>query len=151
MVSFEEMIRALDLRNVLLKFLMNVAHPFLRKNFKIDMDEVQAWVLENTPEATVMNQFITVIVSAIFWKIVFLVLHYAIIPTFMNAFKSSDKIKPWFEKSAKEKEWYTSYWHAIVHAFVATAGAVYCFIYADGSKGTTWFHCNYYKLNMFPI
>ena len=55
MVSFEEMIRALDLKNVLLKFLTKVAHPTLKKNFKIDMDEVQAWVFKNVPECTLMN------------------------------------------------------------------------------------------------
>jgi hypothetical protein len=28
---------------------------------------------------------------------------------------------------------------------------LYCFIYADGVAGTTWFHCNFYKLNMFDV
>ena len=95
MVSFDEMIRSLDLKNVLLRFLTNVAHPFLKKNFEIDMDEVQAWVFNNVPECTLMNQVATIIIGAIFYKVVFLVLHYVIIPQFMNVFKNNEYIKNW--------------------------------------------------------
>ena len=95
MVSFEEMIRALDLKNVLLRFLTNSLHPFLKKTFKIDMDEVQAWVFKSVPECTLMNQVATVVISAIMWKVVFLVLHYVIIPLFMSVFKNNAAVKHW--------------------------------------------------------
>ena len=46
---------------------------------------------------------------------------------------------------------YTGHHHGMIHAFISCAGAVYGFIYADGVEGTTWFHCNWYKLNMFDV
>jgi len=38
-----------------------------------------------------------------------------------------------------------------MHAAIASTFAILCFVYADGTPNTTWFHCNYYKLHMFPI
>ena len=108
MVSFEEMIRALDLKNVLLRFLMKVAHPFLKKNFKIDMDELQAWVFKNVPEPTLMTSVATIVISAMVWQLVFWVLHYAMIPAFMNAFKKNPAIKHWQVMDERAKQWYTS-------------------------------------------
>ena len=103
MVSFEEMIRALDLKNVLLKFLTNVAHPFLKKTYKIDMDDVQAWVFKNVPECTQTYQLATIVVGAIVWQVVFWVLHYMMIPIFMNAFKSNAAIKHWHAMDERAK------------------------------------------------
>ena len=50
-----------------------------------------------------------------------------------------------------DKMFYLTFWNANLHASLSAIGSIYCFIYADGEVGTTWFHCNYYKLTMFPI
>jgi hypothetical protein len=47
--------------------------------------------------------------------------------------------------------YYTSYLHAISHALFSGMASLFCMIYADGVKDTTWFHCNFYKLHMFDI
>jgi hypothetical protein len=52
---------------------------------------------------------------------------------------------------AKAKIWYTSYMHGIVHGLVSTLGAQYCFFYADGKSGTTWFTDEEYWSQMFPL
>ena len=49
----------------------------------------------------------------------------------------------------KQKMLYTSNLHHMIFGMVAFWGAVYCFLYADGVTDTTWFHCNFYKINMF--
>ena len=36
-----------------------------------------------------------------------------------------------------------------VVSLLSAAAAVYGLIYADGTAGTTWFHCNYYRLHYF--
>ena len=51
--------------------------------------------------------------------------------------------------SKRDQWYYTSYVHSSVHAIFGVMAATYGFIYADGQPGTTWFHCNYYKLHMF--
>jgi len=50
-----------------------------------------------------------------------------------------------------EQMYYTSFIVAIIHAFFAVFGAVFCFLYADGEKNTTWLHDNYFKMHMFDI
>lgn len=50
---------------------------------------------------------------------------------------------------ARDQWYYTSYWHGSLHAVFSVIAATYGFLYADGQYGTTWFHCNYYKLHMF--
>ena len=51
---------------------------------------------------------------------------------------------------SKSEQWYyASYFHGTIHAIFGVIGAIYGFLYADGQFGTTWFHCNYYKLHMF--
>ena len=58
----------------------------------------------------------------------------------MNALRSGNKwTEHWFEMDHKAKIWYSSYMHGIVHGLISTIGAHYCFIYADGKSGTTWF------------
>lgn len=51
--------------------------------------------------------------------------------------------------SNNERWKYSSLYHGTIHSFFAVLAAIFGFIYADGQYGTTWFHCNYYKLNMF--
>ena len=36
-----------------------------------------------------------------------------------------------------------------MHGTFASLFAGLCFIYADGTPNTTWFHCNFYKLHTF--
>ena len=57
-----------------------------------------------------------------------------------------------FKNLNKTDQWYySSYILGIVHALFAFNGALWCFIYADGEVGTTWYHCNYFKHHMFDI
>jgi len=53
--------------------------------------------------------------------------------------------------SPKQKMLYTSNIHHVLFGLVAFTGAVYGFLYADGVPDTTWFHCNFYKINMFDF
>ena len=69
MVQFEEMIKSLELREVLLKFLEQHLHPMLLNNFGLDMDLLQARVLKELPPFTFTSAMIVCIVSAIYWHI----------------------------------------------------------------------------------
>ena len=40
MVHFDEMVRSLELREVLLRFLETQLHPLLKRSFGLDMDQV---------------------------------------------------------------------------------------------------------------
>ena len=94
----------------------------------------------------------TILVAILFWFIMYIFLHYAIITPFMTVFRYRFKwIEPFHKLSEREKRYYSSYWHATLHAIISTFLSIYCFIYADGVAGTTWFHCNFYKLNMFDV
>ena len=63
-----------------------------------------------------------------------------------KAFPSNQNV---LSASKADQAYYIAYIHSSVHAVFSVIGAVYGLLYADGQHGTTWFHCNYYKLNMF--
>jgi len=111
------------------------------------MDAFQKWVFENVPEYNFERAVMTVFASAFIWLIVFLVLHYVLLKPLMSAFGS----KHYQHLTEREKMYYASYYHGIVHANVSACLSLYCFIYADGQPHTTWFICNFYKLHMFDI
>ena len=69
MVQFEEMIKALELREELLRFLEQTWHPFLIQTFGIDMDQIQAQVQKNLPPFTLKTCIITIVVSFIYFQI----------------------------------------------------------------------------------
>ena len=70
----------------------------------------------------------------------------------MRAFRKTCKwTEPFHQMTNLEKLEYTGHHHGMLHALVSCLGAVYGFVYADGVEGTTWFHCNYYKLHMFDV
>ena len=85
----------------------------------------------------------------IFWFTTFYITHFLIIGPIMKSFGS------WAEyyhvRSPKQKLYYASYVHGMLHGLIAFTGSVFCFLYADGEPETTWFHCNWFKLNMFDI
>lgn len=90
----------------------------------------------------------------VYWLVCYLVIHYLMVVPFMNCQrgkKGYEWVEHWHTMSSKDRRFYTSYIHAIWHAFISTLLAVYCFLYADGQPGTTWFHCNFYKLHMFDV
>lgn len=104
------------------------------------------------PEFTYETGIKTILIAIVFWFIMFIVLHYLIITPFMTIFrKRFGWIEPFHKLNEREKRYYTSYWHGSLHAVISTMLSLYCFIYADGVAGTTWFHCNFYKLNMFDV
>lgn len=86
------------------------------------------------------------------WFFVFVILHYALIPVFLNAkAKSWPSVEHWKSMTTKEKMWYTSYMHGIVHAIFSTYGSFYCFFYADGKPGTSYFTDYEYRHTMFDL
>ena len=78
MVQYDEMVRALELREVLLRFLENSLHPVLIKTVGIDMDQFQRWVHKSIPPFNLNNAVITCIVSAIYWQIQLVAIHYTL-------------------------------------------------------------------------
>ena len=151
MVSFEAIIKSLELRDVLLRFLEHT-HGYLKNQGIIDMDQFQKRVHDHLPKYDFQTALATLVVSVFFWAAVFLVLHYLIVLPLMSSLRKSFPSTRYFlEMSAKDKMWYTSHIHGSVHAIISMMGSIYCFIYADGQQGTTWFHCNYYKLHTFDI
>ena len=38
---------------------------------------------------------------------------------------------------------------SLFHSLFSIVTTFFGFFYADGERDTTWFHCNFYKLNMF--
>mmetsp|Transcript_2791 Transcript_2791/g.4775 ORF Transcript_2791/g.4775 Transcript_2791/m.4775 type:complete len:154 (+) Transcript_2791:24-485(+) len=153
MVSFKEMVREIEPRHAIFKYLTK-AHDYLRQTSggKIDMDEIQEWVFKTLPEFNSHTFLVTLGLSFVFWTAMFLVAHFCVVKPFMHTFQNQFRwIQPFMKMSTREQLFYTSYWHAIVHALVSGLGAVYCFFYADGTRDTTWFHCNFYKLHMFDV
>lgn len=102
------------------------------------------------PEFTLERGVATMILSAFIWFIIFLIIHYLLVVPFMKCFRKVFPSTEYFHKmSTAEQLNYTGYYHGIAHAGFSSMGAIYGFIYADGQMNTTWFHCNFYKLNMF--
>jgi hypothetical protein len=83
MVSFEEMLKSLELRDVLLKFLQR-SHGYLKSTYGIDMDLLQRELKMHLPKFDTQTGFLTVVLSFIFWVLTFVVLHYFIVIPFMN-------------------------------------------------------------------
>jgi hypothetical protein len=133
MVSFEEMIGN-----------MQLADKFLALTKLMNMDEFQAWVFKNT-HYTFQNGLIFVAGSVMFWGLLFMILHFAILKPIMGGSLFYKKM------TENEKMFYASYYHGILHAIVSSILSLYCFAFADGQPQTTWFHCNFYKLHMFDI
>ena len=152
MVSFEEMIKSLELRDVLIKFLTR-SHKSIKKSTGFDMDQMQLLVLENFPKFDGSNALDALAFSIIFWTSLFFTLHNMVISPMMKSKGYTEYFRsaPLFKMSPKQKMYYSSYFLGILHSVIAFLGAVYCFIYADGEKETTLFHCNWYKINMFDI
>lgn len=98
---------------------------------------------DSIPEYTWQRGCISILIFAILWQIEFYICRY------LFASNPSNKILK--ELSTKDKIYYASYYHGINHSIVSTVGAMYCFIYADGQAGTTWFSCAKYQLTMYPV
>ena len=150
MVSFEEMIKSLELRDVLIKFLKH-SHRYIKANYGYDLDQMQLYVHDNVPKFDASNAFVALVFSMIFWTVLFYILHSCLILPMLKANRSTEKSPALFKMSPKQKMYYSSYYLGILHSVIAFIGSVYCFIYADGEPETTWFHCNWYKFNMFDI
>ena len=154
MVSFEEMTKSLELRDVLIRFL-RYSHGYLKKGAGIDVDLLQKEIKQDIPKFEYETGFTTVILSLGFWIVSFVVLHYLLVVPFMTFNRKKGSHINYTEYfhilSPKQKMLYTSNIHHVLFGFVAFTGAVYGFLYADGVTDTTWFHCNFYKINMFDF
>ena len=150
MVSFEEMIKSLELRDVLIKFLIS-AHKAIKDILGFDLDRLQIWVFNNTPPFTASNAFLALTLSIIFWFVTFYIVHYAIVSPLMKSLQRNSCTEYYFAMSPKQKLYYSSYYHGILHGVISFCGATYCFLYADGEPETTWFRCDWFKLNMFDL
>jgi hypothetical protein len=92
------------------------------------------------------------VVSTIFWAVVYWVMHYLMITPFMHLCeKSWPSTAHWHQMDFKKKLWYTSYLFGIAHAILSTFGSAYCLFYADGKPGTNWFNSLEYSNQMFDI
>lgn len=89
--------------------------------------------------------------SAIFWHIQLIVLHHVLHITLRVLKFCMPTNETVLTMSARDRWYYTSYFHGTIHAFFGIFAAFYGFVYADGQFGTTWFHCNFYKLQMFDV
>ena len=97
------------------------------------MDEFQKRVHDDLPKFTFKTGLITLILSAIFWGILFMVLHFlVIVPFWTSTRKTFSSARYFLEMKPKDQKWYTSHIHAIFHAIFSMFGSIYCFIYADG-------------------
>lgn len=116
------------------------------------MDKVQRWVFENCPKWTIQRGIYSTAFFTVFWFFVFLALHYVLIPAFMKPKASTwPSVELWVNMTPQKKKWYTSYLHGIVHAILSMWGSYYCFFYADGKPGTTYFTSTEYKYTMYDI
>jgi hypothetical protein len=119
------------------------------------MDQFQRDFKGSLPPFGYSTGFLTVALSFVFWAVSFLILHYMIVMPFMNSNRKPGlqiNFTEYFHiLTPKQKMLYTSNFHHVLFGLVAFSGAVYGFLYADGVQDTTWFHCNFYKINMFDI
>lgn len=149
MVSFEEVAKNLELRNVLLTFLDGYAHKYIKQfsGGKIDLDEIQKYVYNSCPKYDMNSAIVVFLTSFAFYTISFAMCH-GLVSVAIKSLKSNK----WYTNlSSGEQTFYSSYYHGLLHATISVAGAFYGFVYADGVAHTTWFHDNWYKLNMFDI
>ena len=115
------------------------------------MDAIQANVAKSLPPLTIPNAVMLTAASALYWFLAFIVMHYVMIKPFMQYFGKTEWVSHFNQLSDREQKFYTSFWHGIYHAVLSTFFAAYCFVYADGTPGTTWFSDSYYKLHMFEV
>ena len=128
----------------LLQFIENSWHPFLKGSFGVDMDQVQAKVVDKLPPFDWEHSLKFTAVVVVFWFVMFLFLHFVIIKPFFSALKGSFAWADAFDKlSWNKKCYFTSYVHGIVHAILSAFLGFYCVAYADGKPGTTWFDGEY--------
>jgi len=85
MVSFEELIKRLELRDILLWLLTDYIHPILLdiSDEQIDMDWLQVYVYKNIPPFNWENFLTALGVSTVGWFVVFMTLHFLIIMPYM--------------------------------------------------------------------
>lgn len=119
-------------------------HAALR-GFGIDMDLIQKQVHDSIPKFSMQNALIVWVISFCVWAALYFIVHKFFVLPFNK--KSRD-----FQALGKnQKLYYTTYISGIIHGLFAFSGALYCFFYADGVTGTTWAHCNFFKLTMFDL
>jgi hypothetical protein len=109
------------------------------------MDLIQKQVHDSIPKFTAQNGLIVWAISFCVWTSLYLIVHNFLVLPF------NKKSKEFMALSKNQKLYYTSNISGIYHGLFAFTGAVYCFFYADGVAGTTWAHCNFFKLTMFDI
>ena len=118
------------------------------------MDKIQVAVREVTPEFNRETGCIAFVLASMFWASMFFVVHLSMVTPFMYSREMQQRFRSirFFKDMFYLDQWYySSYLVAIIHAVFAFSAAIWSFFYADGEKGTTWNHCNYFRLNMFDI
>jgi hypothetical protein len=122
--------------------------------FGFDMDKIQGIVAKSLPKYTMTNGMITLGVSLLIWAALFSSMHLFVVKSLMytKAIQKSFPSTTFYKNLSKNDQCnYTSYIIGIIHSMIAFVGAVWCFFYADGEVGTTWYHCNYFKMHMFDV
>ena len=107
------------------------------------MNHLSKIINENCPEYNQQNAIFAFSASFVFYFIIFVVLFHIL------QFLIKDKF--YLDMSLSQKILYTSYYHATIHAAISMLGSLYCFVYADGQPGTSWFHDDSYRFKMFDI
>jgi hypothetical protein len=119
-------------------------HTTLR-GLGVDMDLIQKQVHDSIPKFSVQNGLIVWLTAFCFWTVLYFFVHnFLVLPI-------NKRSKEFRALSKSQKLYYTTYIHGIYHGLFAFTGAIYCFLYADGVAGTTWAHCNFFKLTMFDL
>lgn len=138
--------------DLLLQFLENIHSTLRTVSFgMIDMDKIQGQIKNSVPSYTTKNGVICAFSAAIFWVFVFYTVKYTVTNFMENNRRKYEWAEEFFKMNSMDMTWYMSYIHAIVHAYISTVGAFYCFFYADGKPGTTWFHDDSYRYTMWDI
>ena len=152
MVYIDNWVASLNLEYKLL-LAVNWLQNFLvnHTDGKVDTNVFQNWVHRSLPPFDMYNALAFTAGSVVFWYIAYKTEYFVINTLFQCFRKSYPSLEHYFKMTPKEKKFYVSYYHGIIHALISGLGAIYCFIYADGRPNTTWFHCNFYKLHMFDV
>ena len=106
------------------------------------MNLFQRWVFNTTPKFTYETFIVTMVFGLLTWFFISMFLYYVINPILISKFSKSgsgDSLKLAHLQISS------------LHCIIASLGATYSVLFADGVPNTTWFICDYFKLHMFDI
>ena len=150
---FEEYVKKSHFRDIILDTInFFQGQLFTLTGGAVDMDKIQKVVHDSTPDFNLQGFVVACLLSFAFWMVMYYIQYLLIIEPLMNSQKKSYKFPAhYLKKNRNDRMYYVTVWNANLHSTLSTLGSLYCFIYADGVSNTTWFHCNFFKLTMFPL